>query len=69
MLFRSEGAVREYRAVLARAPIDPAAAHYDLARAYRAAKRDREAHDQILLALEAAPGYRPAQKMLLELTK
>ena len=64
----TEGAIREYHAVLARAPLDPAAAHYSLARAYRAAKRPDEAKDELLLALEAAPGYRPAQKMLLELS-
>ena len=30
------GAVREFRAVVARNPIDPAQAHYDLARALQA---------------------------------
>ncbi|HWQ53124.1 MAG TPA: tetratricopeptide repeat protein [Bryobacteraceae bacterium] len=64
-----DGAIREYRAALARAPIDPAAAHYNLARAYRAAKRDGDARDELLLALETAPGFRPAQKLLLELSK
>lgn len=64
-----EGAIREYRAALARGPIDPAAAHYNLARAYRQAKRDGDARDELLLALEAAPGFRPAQKLLLELSK
>jgi len=64
-----EGAIGEYRAVLARAPIDPAAAHYNLARAYRTAGRTDEAREEVLAALEAAPGYRPAQKLLLELAK
>ncbi|HKX00722.1 MAG TPA: tetratricopeptide repeat protein [Bryobacteraceae bacterium] len=63
------GAIREYRAVLASQPIDPAASHYNLARAYRGAKQPEAARDELLLSLEAAPGYRPAQKMLLELTQ
>ena len=63
-----EGAIREFGAA-AHNPIDPAAAHYNLARAYRAANRNERARDELLLALEAAPGYRPAQKMLLELSK
>jgi len=60
-------AIREYRAVIALKPQDTAVAHFNLARAYRQANRLPEAQEQILLALEAAPGYRPAQKMLLEL--
>lgn len=63
------GAIREFGAVVARKPIDPAAAHYNLARAWRAAQRNDQAKEQLLLSLEAAPGYRPAQKMLLELSK
>jgi tetratricopeptide (TPR) repeat protein len=61
------GAIREYSAALALKPHDAAAAHYNLARAYRAANRLENAREELLLALEIAPGYRPAQKMLLEL--
>ena len=68
-LGNTEGAIREYRAVLAKSPTDPAASHFNLAKAYRTANRPNEAKDELLLALEAAPGYRPAQKMLLELSK
>jgi len=64
-----EGAVREYQAVLAGKPLDPATAHFNLAKAYRRASRAENARDELLLALEAAPGYRPAQKMLLELSQ
>lgn len=60
-------AIREYRAVVALKPLDMAASHFNLARAYRQANRLAEAQEHVLLALEAAPGYRPAQKMLLEL--
>ncbi|MDW8353443.1 MAG: tetratricopeptide repeat protein [Bryobacterales bacterium] len=60
-------AIRAYRSLLALKPLDRAASHFHLARAYRAANRLEEAREQVLLALEAAPGYRPAQKLLLEL--
>jgi predicted Zn-dependent protease len=61
------GAIREFRAVAVHNPIDPAEAYYQLARAYNATHRTEEAKDALLSALEAAPGYRPAQKLLLEL--
>ena len=48
--------------------MDPAQAHYDLARAYHADKQDEQAKEELLAALEAAPGFRPAQKLLLELS-
>ena len=68
-LGNTAGAIREYRAVLAKAPTDPAASHFNLAKAYRSANRTDEAKDELLLSLEAAPGFRPAQRMLLELSK
>ena len=61
------GAIREYRAVLAMHPLDVASAQYDLATAYLAAGQRQQAEDAVLAALEAAPGYRPAQKLLLQL--
>ena len=63
-----KGAIREYAAVLAKNPQDPAQAHFDLARAYHADKQDEQAKEELLAALEAAPGFRPAQKLLLELS-
>ena len=68
-LGNTAGAIREYQAVLAKAPTDPAASHFSLAKAYRTANRTDAAKDELLLSLEAAPGFRPAQKMLLELSK
>ena len=62
------GAVREFHAIVAHNPIDPAQAHYDLARAYNGNHQSDQAKDELFTALEAAPGYRPAQKLLLELT-
>ena len=63
----ASGAIREFQAVLARNPIDPAQAHYNLARAYRSNRQEDLARDEVLAALEIAPGFRPAQKLLLEL--
>jgi tetratricopeptide (TPR) repeat protein len=63
-----KGAIREFQAVLAKKPMDQAQAHFDLARAYRANHQDKDATDECLASLEAAPGFRPAQKLLLELS-
>ena len=62
------GAIQELQAVLARNPLDPAQAHYDLARAYNLNHQPNQARDEVLAALETAPGFRPAQKLLLELS-
>lgn len=62
-------AVREFSAVLALKPSDVAESHYDLATALEAAHRANEAKDQVVLALEAAPGFKPAQQLLLKLSQ
>jgi tetratricopeptide (TPR) repeat protein len=64
----SANAVREFQSILAGKPIDPAGAHYQLAKALQMAKRTAEARDEVYAALETAPGYKPAQKLLLELS-
>jgi cellulose synthase operon protein C len=61
------GAIREYTAVLALNPLDKAGAHFNLAQAYNASGQHDKAEESVLAALEAAPGYKPAQKLLLEL--
>ena len=61
------GAVREYSAVLALKPLDKASAEFDLAQAYFAAGEKDKAEESVLLALETAPGFRPAQKLLLQI--
>ena len=66
---KAEAATVEFRAAIAMKPLDTATARYNLARAYRGAGKNSEAKDELLLALESAPGFRPAQKMLLELSK
>lgn len=63
------GAAEEFGAVVALKPADPAVAHYNLARAFNAMQRWDAAEEQVLMALEQAPGYRPAQKLLLELSE
>jgi len=62
------GAVRELHSVAVHNPIDPAKAHYELAKAYQLNHQAEKAKDEVLAALETAPGYRQAQKLLLELS-
>jgi cellulose synthase operon protein C len=60
-------AIREFQTVLAGKPVDPAQAHFQLARALQMAKRTDEAREEVYAALEVAPNFKPAQKLLLEL--
>jgi len=64
---RYDGAIREYGARVASNPADKAGAEFNLAQAYFAAGQRDKAEETVLAALEVAPGYRPAQKLLLEL--
>jgi len=61
------GAIREYGAVLAMHPLDMASAQFNLAQAYFAAGQADKAEENVLQALETAPDYRPAQRLLLQL--
>ncbi len=61
------GAIREYTALVALNPLDKAGAQFELAQAYYASGQKDKAEESVLAALEAAPGYRPAQKLLLEI--
>jgi len=67
-LSQPANAIREFRAVVDHKPIDPAQAHYDLARAYQLNHQNAQATDEVVAALEAAPGFSKAQKLLLELS-
>ena len=62
-----DGAIREYNAFAASNPVDKAGAQFSLAQAYFAAGKRDKAEECVLAALEIAPGYRPAQKLLLQL--
>ena len=64
---RYDGAILEYNARVASNPVDKAGAEFNLAQAYFAAGQKDKAQETVLAALEIAPGYRPAQKLLLEL--
>ncbi len=66
---KAEAATVEFRAAIAMKPLDVATARYNLARAYRSAGKIDQAKDELLASLESAPSFRPAQKMLLELSK
>jgi tetratricopeptide (TPR) repeat protein len=65
----AKGAVREYKALVAMNSIDVAGSHYNLARAYKAAGQKEQAREEAMTALEAAPNFRPAQKLLLEVSE
>ena len=66
---RPDEALLEYQVALALNPHDKATAHYRIARAHNALG-DREASQgQLLLALDVAPNFRPAQRLLLELMR
>jgi len=62
-----KGAIREYGAVVAMHPLDKASAQFNLAQAYLADGQRDKAETNVLAALEAAPDFRPAQKLLLQL--
>jgi len=64
----ARGAIREFHALLAAKPIDMAQAHYDLARAFNLNHQPEDARNELIDAMEIAPGFRPAQKLLLQLS-
>jgi tetratricopeptide (TPR) repeat protein len=64
----AEPAIREFQIALAAAPANVAEAHYNLAKAFHAAGKPRDARRSVLRSLEAAPGYDKAQELLLKIT-
>jgi len=67
-LMNYSGAIREYKAVLDAGSLDKAGGHFQLAKAYKAANRNDDALEEIYNSLEAAPGFKPAQALLRELS-
>lgn len=61
-------AVREFEVLVDLNPNDKAGSHYNLARAFKANGQTDKAREEAITALEAAPEYRPAQKLLLEVS-
>ncbi|MGE0132711.1 MAG: tetratricopeptide repeat protein [Blastocatellales bacterium] len=64
----AEPAIREFQIALAAAPPNIAEAQYNLARAFHAAGKSKEARRALLRSLEAAPSFDKAQELLLKLT-
>jgi len=66
---RPQEALQEYDVLLALDPHDKAMAWYRLARANHALGERERSQAQLLQALDVAPNFRPAQKLLLELMR
>jgi cellulose synthase operon protein C len=64
---QNEAAIREFQVALAANPPNVAEAQYNLARAYTAAGKGKEAKRAVLRSLELAPGFDKAQDLLLKL--
>ena len=66
---RAGEALTEFSVALALDPHDKAMAHYRMAQAHHALNDRQASQAQLLLALDVAPNYRPAQRLLLELMR
>lgn len=66
---QAEEALREFSIALELNPHDRATAHFRLAKAHHALGNKAESQQQLLLSLDVAPNYRPAQRLLLELMR
>jgi len=66
---RPELAIEEFEVLLALDPLDKAAANYRLANAWYALDNAEKSMEYLMTALDIAPQYRPAQKLLLELSR
>ena len=64
---RAAEALQEYQVAMALEPHDKATAWYRLAKAQHALGNSDEAQANVLQALDIAPNFRPAQRLLLEL--
>lgn len=65
----ADRALREYEVLMALNPVDRAQANLKLAQAHRALGNSEATMEYLMTALDIAPQYRPAQQMLLELTR
>jgi tetratricopeptide (TPR) repeat protein len=62
-------ALIEYEVLLALNPLDKASANYRIANAYNALDNADKTMEYLMTALDIAPQYRPAQQLLLELSR
>jgi tetratricopeptide (TPR) repeat protein len=66
---RAEEALNEYSVALALDPHDQATANYRMATAYHELGNLERSEDFLLKALDVAPNFRPAQRLLLDLMR
>ena len=66
---RAQEALAEYSIALALDPHDKATANYRMASAYHQLGDDEQSQDHLLQALDIAPNFRPAQRLLLDLMR
>ena len=66
---RPDKALEEYEVLLALNPLDKASANYRIANAYNALGNEEKSMQYLMAALDIAPQYRPAQQLLLELSR
>jgi Flp pilus assembly protein TadD len=66
---RAEEALQEFSVALALDPHDKAIAHYRLAMAHHELGDKSQTQNHLLQALDVAPNYRPAQRLLLEMVQ
>ena len=64
-----DAALQEYLVGLALKPLDQATANYRVASAYKALNDQGQAMEYLMTALDIAPQFRPAQQLLLEMTR
>ncbi len=66
---QADAALQEYLVGLALEPLDKATANYRVASAYKALDDRSQSMEYLMTALDIAPQYRPAQQLLLEMTR
>lgn len=64
---KTQRALQEYQVAMALNPLDKASVYYRLGNTYHQMGQIEQARQQTLAALDIAPHYRPAQKLLVEL--
>jgi tetratricopeptide (TPR) repeat protein len=66
---RAVEALQEFTVAIALDPHDKATAYYRMARAYHKLGAEKQSQGHLLLALDVAPNFRPAQRLLLEIMR
>lgn len=66
---RNQEALREFNVLLSMNPHDKAAAYYRLAETYHKMNDSQKARRNLLMSLEIAPTYKPAQRLLMEIAR